>query len=86
MNNITQIAREERGNISSNLSELKTLQKLSRNSGSSFFVGNLYAMGAFAAFKGIKSIYNSVSDSNERNRLKRIWRNEIRRKACQRGC
>lgn len=70
MNNITQIAREERGNISSNLSELKTLQKLSRNSGSSFFVGNLYAMGAFAAFKGIKSIYNSVSDSNERNRLK----------------
>lgn len=70
MNNITQIAREERGNISSNLSELKTLQKLSRNSGSSFFVGNLYAMGAFAAFKGIKSICNSVSDSNERNRLK----------------
>ena len=70
MTNITQIAREERGNISSNLSELKTLQKLSRNSGSSFFVGNLYAMGAFAAFKGIKSIYNSVSDSNERNRLK----------------
>ena len=70
MNNITQIAREERGNISSNLSELKTLQKLSRNSGSSFFVGNLYAMGAFAAFKGIKSIYNSVSDSNERNSLR----------------
>lgn len=70
MTNITQIAREERGNISSNLSELKTLQKLSRNSGSSFFVGNLYAMGAFAAFKGIKSICNSVSDSNERNRLK----------------
>ena len=70
MSNITQIAREERGNISSNLSELKTLQKLSRNSGSSFFVGNLYAMGAFAAFKGIKSICNSVSDSNERNRLK----------------
>ena len=70
MNNITQIAREERGNISSNLSELKTLQKLSRNTGSSFFVGNLYAMGAFAAFKGIKSICNSVSDSNERNRLK----------------
>ena len=70
MNNITQIAREERENISSNLSELKTLQKLSRNSGSSFFVGNLYAMGAFAAFKGIKSICNSVSDSNERNRLK----------------
>ena len=70
MNNITQIAREERGNISSNLSELKTLQKLSRNTGSSFFVGNLYAMGAFDAFKGIKSICNSVSDSNERNRLK----------------
>ena len=70
MNNITKIAREEKGNISSNLSELKTLQKLSRNSESSFFVGNLYAMGAFAAFKGIKSICNSVSDSNERNRLK----------------
>ena len=70
MNNITQIAREEKENISSNLSELKTLQKLSRNSGSSFFVGNLYAMGAFAAFKGIKSIYNSVSDSNERNSLR----------------
>jgi len=70
MNNITQIAREERGNISSNLSELKTLQKLSRNSGSSFFVGNLYAMGAFAAFKGIKSICNNISDSNERNKLK----------------
>jgi hypothetical protein len=70
ISNITRIAREERGNISSNLSELKTLQSLSRNSGSSFFVGNLYAMGAFAAFKGVKSIYNNISDSNERNRVK----------------
>jgi hypothetical protein len=70
ISNITRIAREERGNISSNLSELKTLQSLSRNSGSSFFVGNLYAMGAFAALKGVKSIYNNISDSNERNRVK----------------
>lgn len=70
ISNITRIAREERGNISSNLSELKTLQSLSRNSGSSFFVGNLYSMGAFAALKGVKSIYNNISDSNERNRVK----------------
>ena len=70
ISNISRIAREERGNISSNLSELKTLQSLSRNSGSSFFVGNLYAMGAFAALKGVKSIYNNISDSNERNRVK----------------
>ena len=70
ISNITRIAREERGNISSNLSELKTLQSLSRNSGSSFFVGNLYAMVAFAALKGVKSIYNNISDSNERNRVK----------------
>lgn len=70
ISNITRIAREERGNVSSNLSELKTLQSLSRNSGSSFFVGNLYSMGAFAALKGVKSIYNNISDSNERNRVK----------------
>ncbi|PHI08282.1 hypothetical protein [Fusobacterium polymorphum] len=67
---ITEVGREERRDISSDVSDLHTLQKLSRSGGSSLFVGNLYAMGAFAAFKGIKSIYDSVSDSNERDRFR----------------
>ena len=70
MSAITEVAREARREISSDVSDLHTLQKLSRSSESSLFIGNIYAMGAFAAFKGIKSICNSISDSNERDRFK----------------
>ncbi|MHA4987977.1 hypothetical protein [Cetobacterium somerae] len=69
---LSKVASQESNRINMELLQYKELQKASRGSGSSFFIGNLYAMGVYGAVKGVGSICKNISDSSQRRKYKNI--------------
>lgn len=69
---LSKVASQENNRINMELLQYKELQKASRGSGSSFFIGNLYAMGVYGAVKGVGSICRNISDSSQRRKYKNI--------------
>ncbi|MGL5356886.1 MAG: hypothetical protein ACRDAQ_10190 [Cetobacterium sp.] len=69
---LSKAASQESSRINTELLQYKELQKASRKNGSSFFIGNLYAMGIYGAIKGVGSIYKNISDSSQRRKYKNI--------------
>lgn len=75
----TEITRDANLEINYRVNSMKMLQDYSKGQSSSFFVGNLGAMVAFGALKGISSVCNNVSNYNQR----RNFKNELERQVME---
>lgn len=77
LENISAVVKQENNRISYELLKYKEHQKTMRQGGSSFFIGNIYAMGIYGAVKGIGSICSNISDSSDRKKFKNLQEEEV---------